>query len=310
MAHHSDNKRKGPKIRDVGPRYKDDDPKTPADPDERRRGSNVNQPGSASTGEGIKLTPAIVKALENKVKEHNEKHGDDPAKRATLRALKAVYRRGAGAFSTSHRPSVTSRNQWAMARVNAFLFLLRNGKPSNAKYVTDNDLLPEDHPRSSKKKVKKTEATFDDVLNSFLDVMTQHEVPVIKEDTFKPPQAAANAARRGLELRDKFNRGGTAVGVARARDLMNRQNMPLSTIARMVSFFARHSVNREAAGSESRGFWADNSNPSAGWIAWLLWGGDPGRRWAEGIWRRNKKSISKAMQPDEVVVVSSAFDLI
>jgi hypothetical protein len=64
--------------------------------------------------------------------------------------LKAVYRRGAGAFSTSHRPGKT-RDQWAMARVNAFLKLLRSGSPSNPKYKQDNDLLPAKHPKSSKK---------------------------------------------------------------------------------------------------------------------------------------------------------------
>jgi len=134
--------------------------------------------------------------------------------------------------------------------------------------------------------------------------------PKKKQDSFKPPQAVAAAAKRGLALREKFGRGGTAVGVARARDLANRKSLPLETIARMVSFFARHAVNAEAEGSESRGFWADNSNPSAGWIAWLLWGGDPGKKWAEGIWERNKKSISKYMTADDVILVDSAFDLL
>jgi len=61
-----------------------------------------------------------------------------------------VYRRGAGAFSGSHRPGM-GRQQWAMARVNAFLYLVRNGRPEDSKYVTDNDLLPKDHPKYSKK---------------------------------------------------------------------------------------------------------------------------------------------------------------
>ena len=62
--------------------------------------------------------------------------------------LKAVYRRGAGAFSTSHRPD-QNRNSWAMARVNAYLHLVKSGKPTNAKYTTDNDLLPDGHPKST-----------------------------------------------------------------------------------------------------------------------------------------------------------------
>ena len=55
--------------------------------------------------------------------------------------LKAVYRRGAGAFSTSHAPKM-SRHGWAIARVNAFLKLLRSGRPSNPNYTTDNDCCP------------------------------------------------------------------------------------------------------------------------------------------------------------------------
>ena len=62
--------------------------------------------------------------------------------------LTAVYRRGAGAFSSSHRPGKT-RDQWAMARVNAYLKLLKSGKPANPKYKQDNDLLPASHPKAS-----------------------------------------------------------------------------------------------------------------------------------------------------------------
>jgi hypothetical protein len=130
---------------------KADDPKTPAAPSERRRGSDKNKPGSASSARGgIKIDASTEKALKNKVKEHNEKHGEKSSKKVTLGMLKAVWRRGAGAFSTSHRPS-QNRASWSMARVNAFLKLVRSGKPDNPKYTTDNDLLPKGHPRSSRK---------------------------------------------------------------------------------------------------------------------------------------------------------------
>lgn len=127
-----------------------DDKDPPADPDERVKGSKANKEGSAS-GErgGIEINEATEKALRNKVDEHNEKHGDVASKKTNLGALKAVYRRGAGAFSTSHRKGMT-RGQWAMARVNSYLYLLRNGRPENAKYTTDYDLLPASHPKSTK----------------------------------------------------------------------------------------------------------------------------------------------------------------
>jgi hypothetical protein len=118
----------------------------PAPKKDRIKGSKKNKAGSASDGKGVNFTVAITKSLEKKVKEHNEKAPN--GRKVTLAKLKAVYRRGAGAFSTSHRPD-QNRNSWAMARVNAFLKLVKSGKPTNPKYTTDNDLLPKMHPRHS-----------------------------------------------------------------------------------------------------------------------------------------------------------------
>ena len=118
----------------------------PAPKKDQVKGSDKNKEGSASDGKGVTFTAEITKALEKKVADHNAKAKN--GRKVTLAKLKAVYRRGAGAFSTSHRPD-QNRNSWAMARVNAFLKLVRSGKPNNPKYVQDNDLLPKLHPRSS-----------------------------------------------------------------------------------------------------------------------------------------------------------------
>lgn len=122
---------------------------TPAPSKDRIVGSAQNKPGTAasrSAGDDIVINEATLAALKKKVEEHNEKYKNGgPGKQASLGALKAVYRRGAGAFSVSHRPGMT-RNQWAMGRVNAFLKILASGKPSNPRYINDNDLLPSDHP--------------------------------------------------------------------------------------------------------------------------------------------------------------------
>ncbi len=93
------------------------------------------------------VTAAVKKGLQNKVDKHNEKHGDKKGKRVTLRMLSAVFKRGIGAYRTnpgSVRPSVTSEEQWAYARVNAFLFAVRTGKFRGGKF--DLDLLPSGHP--------------------------------------------------------------------------------------------------------------------------------------------------------------------
>lgn len=104
------------------------------------------------------------------------------------------------------------------------------------------------------------------------------------EDGYVPPKAAQEEARRALEWRREFGRGGTAVGVARARDIANGRALSLDTIGRMVSYFARHEVDKKGQG------WApgDKGYPSAGRIAWGLWGGDAGRRFAEGVMKRAK----------------------
>ena len=354
-----------------------DDPKTPAKPSERRRGSTRNPEGSAGGQRGgIKLSEANIKSLERKRDEHNEKVGDDKSKRANLGALKAVFRRGAGAFSTSHRPSVQSRDQWAMARVNAFLKLLRSGRPSNPKYTTDYDLLPEGHPKASKKEktekrllfVVSQQSNLDRVRKSQLcgvegrvfkeqyleplglersdvDVidmgeLAEHQetqpVAVIalgkaarlalgsvadfslphpwsirksgdkrgelarkfkrigqlleKQQSYQPPLGVQDAAARGLMLRAKHGRGGTEVGVARARDLKNGRRVSIDTVKRMVNFFTRHARDLEAPANKDP---RNKDYPGAGLVAHLLWGGDPGRRWAEKILRQYEREQAK-----------------
>ena len=79
---------------------------------------------------------------------------------------------------------------------------------------------------------------------------------------------------RTRRLRREFGRGGTEIGVARARDLKNRVHLSPGTIKRMVSFFARHEIDKRAKN------FGNEENPSAGYVAWLLWGGDEGRAWA------------------------------
>ena len=97
------------------------------------------------------LSSSVSKGLEKKVKDHNEEVGDVESKRTNLRTLSAVFRRGIGAYKTnpgSVRPTVKSPEQWAYARVNSFLYVLRNGKFRSGKH--DTDLLPKGHPQSSK----------------------------------------------------------------------------------------------------------------------------------------------------------------
>jgi hypothetical protein len=120
-------KRKGPKSA----------AQTPSKPSERRKGSSRNKPGSAGekSDKAIEFSKKVIEALKNKVKEHNSKN----KKKVTLGQLKKVYRRGAGAFSSSHRPGMT-RGGWAMARVNMFIKMVSGGKVKDSYRKVDSDI--------------------------------------------------------------------------------------------------------------------------------------------------------------------------
>ena len=100
-----------------------------------------------------------------------------------------------------------------------------------------------------------------------------------------PPQVVADNAARGRALRQKFGRGGTEIGVGRAEELVARTELSPQTIKRMVSFFARHEVDKRAKN------FGNDANPSAGYVAWLLWGGDEGRSWALEMKGRMQASL-------------------
>jgi len=90
----------------------------------------------------------------------------------------------------------------------------------------------------------------------------------------------ADKACRGLRLRDKYNRGGTRIGLTRAHQLCKRENISLDTIKRMHSFFSRHSAFKKYHGQ---------SPPANSEISWLLWGGDPGFTWTKKILRKEDR---------------------
>ena len=149
----------------------------------------------------------------------------------------------------------------------------RNHIIRRAEALNRTDLLPEEwKPKSAKKSL-------------------EIEKRAVSDIDLKPTDSMAANARRGLELRDKFNRGGTAVGVARARDLANQRDLSPETVARMYSFFSRHEVDKQGKD------WDNAERPSNGKIAWLLWGGDSGYAWAKQKWEAIQNA--RASKSDE-----------
>ena len=108
--------------------------------------------GDASGKRGAEVSKRVEEILKNKADDFNKRYKDKLGYGVDIGMLKSVYQRGIGAFTVSHSPKVSSADQWALARVNAFLLLVKNGRPQNSKYVDDNDLLPKDHPKYSGKK--------------------------------------------------------------------------------------------------------------------------------------------------------------
>ncbi len=147
----SESKRPGPKS----------GAQTPAKPSEKKKGSSKNKPGSAGEkGSKITFSEKVITSLKSKVADHNKKH---PSKKVTLGQLKKVYRRGAGAFSSSHRPGMT-RGGWAMARVNMFLKMKRGGKVKESYRKADQDISKsseEDFSNESEALMKDGESNYE-----------------------------------------------------------------------------------------------------------------------------------------------------
>jgi len=95
-------------------------------------------------------------------------------------------------------------------------------------------------------------------------------------ESYKPTDGMASAARRALAWKEEGRAGGTLVGMARANQLKDREPLSASTVLRMHSFFSRHEVDKRATGFSS----GEEGFPSAGRVAWDLWGGDGGQTWA------------------------------
>jgi len=103
---------------------------------------------------------------------------------------------------------------------------------------------------------------------------------------FRPTEAMRTAAQRALDWKAEGFDGGTRIGLARANQIVNGEQLSEDTILRMYSFFSRHEVDKKAEGFNA----GEEGFPSPGRVAWDLWGGDAGFRWST--------SKRDAMQPD------------
>lgn len=227
----------------------DEEMRAPAPLKDQIKGSDTNPEGSAADAEGnIELGAATETALQNKADEHNEKmsEADKPAwTRVTVGALRSVYRRGAGAFSTSHRPNMT-RAQWAMARVNSFLYLSENGKPENSAYITDNDLLKSEHPKFSNARQSAQLMNIE-----------------MRQINLDPPQFMRDNAEQGLKYHEEGLSGDGLMPqtVEDARKMVAGE-VTIEKWRKIAPWIARHMTDLDSTDGEI----------TAGVVAHLLWG--------------------------------------
>ena len=257
----------------------EDEVRAPAPPKDQLIGSDENKPDSAKgAGGDIDFDEATETGLRNKVSDHNESMdelGKPDWTRTTLGQLKAVYRRGSGAYSTSHRPGV-SRAAWSMARVNAFLYLLRNGRPANKAYITDFDLLPEGHPKSTRSKDAGQET---------------------RAVNLTPPAFMRAAARRGLQYYSEGLAGdGLQDKTVREARAMAAGNVTADKWVRIAAWIARHLVDLDAPKNNDR---TDPAYPGAGLVAHLLWGSGPSKGQAVRAMNYAERVVSQIRDENE-----------
>ena len=104
-------------------------------------------------------------------------------------------------------------------------------------------------------------------------------------ESYKPNKGMQIEAERAIKWKEEGRKGGTRIGLIRARQIMRGENLSYDTVKRMYSFFSRHEVNKKAEGFEP----GEDGYPSAGRVAWALWGGDAGYSWSANIVERVKK---------------------
>jgi hypothetical protein len=136
--------------------------------------------------------------------------------------------------------------------------------------------------------MKIVELKIDDSMLSGFEAIALVESPAIEQDfiafnkvnmadmTYNDyPQAAVDAAKRGIELNKENNmKCATQVGKVRAQQLVNGENLSLDTIQRMRSFLIRQKGNYELATKRK-------DYTACGYISYLLWGGEAALPWAE-----------------------------
>lgn len=280
--------------------------KTPAPPKDRIIGSKKNPKGSASSeksAKDIKLSADILVSLTKKLKEFKEEHPS--VKNVGLSDLKAVYRRGLGAYSKTHRPTISggkpnTRNAWAMARVNKFLEKA-SGKKVKKAYVQDDDLLKyadggevDDHNETYKKWKSLVNMSYSE-LESFYNSKEGKEAGL----------SSSEAKAQGIDS-----------GRESARWIMKMKSTPKDKWTPTMWKWAKKQISfiSRMSGNEGK-LYDDKGNKTRKHTSLLIWGHNPKKsssmKYAKGGVATNYKiyheTLSEALEEAERYVEANGY---
>tara|TARA_R100000479_G_scaffold46545_1_gene21489 strand:- start:561 stop:1205 length:645 start_codon:yes stop_codon:yes gene_type:complete len=212
-----------------------------------------------------------------------------------------------------------------MARVNSFLYALRNGKFRSGRH--DQDLLPEGHPMSTKKNLKaindevySTEEEAQDRaseigcelihshetedgtvympcgdMNELEDALSKYyhdDEEERKQEYYDDyPKSVRKNAERGKSINEEHNNPcATLVGKGRATDLIAGKPLSLSIVKKTFAYLSR--AHEYVTGE----YLDEKGKPICGDVSYALWGGDIRATKVEddAMWKWCKRIIDKS----------------
>ena len=125
---------------------------------------------------------------------------------------------------------------------------------------------------------------------------------------FGPPEGVKAKLRKGLKLYEdgKGGKGLVPATISWARKLVAGDNITPEKARKMSAWHARHAVDKRPG-------WDKAGEETPGYVANLLWGGEPGREWADRLVKAMEKKDSEmkeTRQEEEVLESTEAVEVV
>jgi len=277
---------------------------TPAPKSERVYGSDVNKKGSSKdskSAKSIRFSEKTLKSIESIIDEHNK---SNPSSKISLDTAKAVVRRGMGAYSVSHRPTITggkpnSRVAWGLARLNAFIYKVENKKSKSGKYTQDDDLIENISKKYasggvlSEEEKKETYKKWADLVN-----MSASELKKFMD--------SEEGKKAGLS-REQANKLGIHYGRQSARWILRMKATPRSSWTPTMWEWAKRQIsfNSRMRGNDGA-LYDEKGNKTRKHLSLLIWGHNP-KKYEQGGITGDVFSIKDQEQFKQIITLYNNF---